>query len=81
VAGGILASETLTVSETSAQSGLTPTNSVIVSIASTEISAVAFDYSSSDPTASATTSAVVLPGERIWIDAIPGNKVAGITAG
>jgi guanyl-specific ribonuclease Sa len=80
VAGGILSNETLAVSSTSAQTSVTPSNAVIVSISSTETSPAAFDYSGSDPTASATTSALVLPGERLWIDAIPGNKIAGIIA-
>lgn len=80
VGGSVVSSETLIVSATSVQSDVTPTDAVTVSIASTETAPAAFDYSGSNPTASATSGAIILPGERLWFEAVPGYKIAGITA-
>jgi len=79
VPGAIISSESIALSGTSAQSGTTPANAVYVSVYGTEYAA--FDYSSSNPTAVAAatgTSGPVGSGERVWLDAVPGYKVAGI---
>jgi hypothetical protein len=78
-------SESLAISGTSAQSGATPANAMFTSIRNTETGDVNFDYSSSNPTANATVastnaSAGIGAGERLWMDAVPGNKIAGITS-
>lgn len=85
IAGAPITSESLAISGTSAQSGATPANAVFVSIRNTETGDVNFDYSGSNPTALATvatsgSSVGIGSGERLWIDAVAGNKVAGITA-
>jgi hypothetical protein len=77
VAGRPISSESLTISGTSAQSGVTPTNAALVSIYATE--AAYFDYGSSNPTASS-ADAYIGANERLWLEAIPGNEIAGITA-
>jgi hypothetical protein len=81
VEGGVISSESLTISGTSAQSGATPNNAVLISIYATE--AACFDYSGSNPTAIAAgtgTSTYIGSGERRYLQAVSGNKVAGITA-
>lgn len=77
VAGKVISSEQRTLSGTSAQSGATPASAVLVSIYSTE--AARFEYSSSNPTASA-SSAYIGANERLWLQAVPGYEIAGITA-
>jgi hypothetical protein len=85
VPGAVIYSESRTVSGTSAQSGVTPDNAVFVSLRNTETGDVNFDYSSANPTALATVSSAGASGgigasERLWLDAVPGNKVAAITS-
>lgn len=77
VAGKVISNEQRTLSGTSAQSGATPDGAVIVSIYATE--AARYEYSSSNPTAAA-GSTYIGAGERLWVDAIPAYKIAGITA-
>ena len=75
--GGIISSETRTTSGTSAQSGVTPAEAVLVSIVCiTAADRIAY---SSNPTASS-SSAYIAVGERLWLTAKPGWKFAGITA-
>lgn len=76
-AGSVISSEQRTLSASSAQSGATPAGAVTVSIYATE--AARFAYNGPSPTASS-SSAYIGAGERIWIDAGVGNKIAGITA-
>lgn len=85
VPGAVIYSESITISGTSAQSGATPANAVFITLRNTETGDVNFDYSGTNPTAvaaasSSNTSAGIASGERLWLDAVPGNKVAGITA-
>lgn len=85
IPGAVIASESITISGTSAQSGVTPDNAVFVTLRNTETGDVNFDYSSSNPTALASVvataaSAGIASGERLWLDAVSGYKVAGITA-
>jgi len=84
VPGAVVSSESRTISGTSAQSGATPPNAVFVSIRNTETGDVNFNYSGSNPTATADVSgagdAGIGTGERLWMDAVPGNKIAGITS-
>lgn len=75
-AGSVISSEQRTVSGTSAQSTATPHPAKTVSIYATE--AARFEYAA-NPTASS-ASAYIGAGERLWIDAGGGNKIAGITA-
>ena len=77
VAGKVISSESRSISGASAQSGATPDNAMLVSIYSTE--AARFEYSSTNPTAAA-TSAYIGANERLWLDAVPTYKIAGITA-
>ena len=77
VPGAVISAESLTISGTSAQSAATPANAVFVSINATE--AARFDYGGTNPTASA-ADAYMASGERLWLDAVALNKVAGITA-
>lgn len=76
VPASAIASETLGVSGTSAQSGATPDAAEFVSIYSDVAGNFAYD---SNPTASATTSHHIGANERIWFAARPGRKIAGIT--
>ena len=76
--GKVLSAESLTISGTSAQSAATPSNADYIKVTATETSC--FEYSSANPTASATTSAYLAAGETIYLDAVSGYKVAGITA-
>jgi hypothetical protein len=81
ITGAVISSESLTVGGTSAQSGLTPDNAVYVTVTATE--AISINYSGANPTAIAGatgTSAYVAAGERLWLDAVPGYKIAGIVA-
>lgn len=81
ITGSVVSSESLAVSATSAQSGVTPDNAVYLTIAATE--AISINYSGANPTAIAGatgTSAYVAAGERLWLDAVPGFKIAGIVA-
>lgn len=85
IPGAVIYSESLAVSGTSAQSGVTPPNAMFVSIRNTETGDANFDYSSSNPTANATVastnaSAGLGTGERLFLDAVSGNKIAGITS-
>lgn len=85
VVGAVISSESLAISGASAQSGATPSNAVFVSLRNTESGDVNFDYSGANPTAVATAdsthaSAGIGIGERLWLDAVPGNKIAGITS-
>ena len=77
VAGKPISNESVTISATSAQSGETPSGAVIVSIYSTEAGRI--EYSSANPTAAA-TSAYIGANERLWLQAVPAYKIAGITA-
>jgi len=78
VPGAVISSEALAISGTSAQSGVTPSNAMFISLRNTETGGVAFKYDSANPTAVATGPGIG-PQERLWLDAVPGNKVAGIT--
>lgn len=85
VPGAVIYSESRSISGTSAQSGVTPDNAVFVSLRNTETGDVNFDYSSSNPTALATVSSAgasagIAANERLWLDAVPGNKIAAITS-
>ena len=85
IPGAVISAESLAVSGTSARSGATPANAVFVSIRNTETGDVNFDYSGTAPTAVATTdsthaSAGIGTGERLFLDAVPGNKIAAITS-
>jgi hypothetical protein len=77
VAGTVISNEQRTLTTSSAQSGATPDGAVIVSIFSTE--AARFEYSGTSPTAAA-TSTYIGANERLWLDAKPTFKIAGITA-
>lgn len=77
VPGAVIgAAETRLLTSTSAQSGATPSNAVFVKINATEPARL--EYSSANPTASA-TSAYIADGEALWFDAVSGYKIAGIT--
>jgi hypothetical protein len=78
IAGAVILSESLTLSGTSAQSAATPTNAMYTSIYATET--CTFDYGGTNPTADTTTDAFLGAGERVWLDAVPAFKVAGIQA-
>lgn len=81
IAGHIISSESLAISATSAQSAATPANADLVCITATEVAA--FDYSGTNPTALAGatgTSSYLAANTERWMDAIPGNKIAGIQA-
>lgn len=83
VPGAAISNESLAISSTTAQSGTTPTNAMFVSIRNTETGDVNFIYNSSNPTALAAggvSHGGIGASERLWIDAVPGNKIAGITA-
>lgn len=77
IPGSIIAAETLAISAVSAQSGLTPANAMFVSVYSDVDGRV--EYSSASPTASA-SSAFLPGGGTMWMDAVPGYEIAGITA-
>jgi hypothetical protein len=75
-----ISTETRSLSGTSAQSGATPSGCAYVSLLATE--ATRFAYGE-NPTATATAGAsghYIASGERIWIEAVAGNKFAGIQA-
>jgi len=81
--GSPISTESITISGTTAQSGVTPPNAVFVSLRNTETGDVTFIYNSANPTALAAGGADhggIGTGERIWLDAKPAFKVAGITA-
>lgn len=78
--GGPIVSETRTASATSAQSAATPANADIIRIASTANNRYAYG---TNPTATATAGAnghYIASGCVIDIVAVPGNKIAVITA-
>lgn len=82
VAGQMISSEpSRTLSGTSAlTSGSTPDNAVWVSAYSTEAARIAYgSIVGASPTASS-SSAYIGAGERLWLTAAAGHKVAGITA-
>lgn len=81
IAKAIISSETIALSSSSAQSGATPANADYVSVTATEVAAI--NYSGTNPTALADasgTSAYMASGERLWLDAVSGFKIAGIQA-
>ena len=83
IPGAAISNESVTISGTSAQSGATPANAVFVSIRSTDSSDINYIYNSANPTALAAGGldhAGIGYGERLWEDAIPNFKIAGITA-
>jgi len=84
VPGAVISSEVRTISGTSAQSGATPPNAVFVSIRNTETGDVNYNYSSATSVATADVSTPgdggIGTGERLWFDAVPSYKVAGITS-
>jgi len=83
VPGAPISSESVTISGTSAQSGATPANAVFISLRNTESGDVNYIYNSTNPTALAAgglAHGAIGTGERLWLDAIPTYKVAGITA-
>jgi len=85
VPGAVIYGESVAISGTHAESGVTPQNAVFASIRNTETGEVSFDYSGAASVANATpgsgnTSASIGAGERLWLDAAPGFKVSGITA-
>lgn len=73
----IISSETRSTSGTSAQSGTTPEDAVLVSVVCVT-AAIRIAYGS-NPTASA-SSAYMSAGERLWLTARPGQKIAAIDA-
>lgn len=75
IAGAVIADESLAIGASSAQSGATPANAVYISLVAGED--MRFLYNSANPTALA-TSTFLAQGERIWLDAVAGYKVAGI---
>lgn len=77
IAGFEISGESLSITGTSARSGATPDNAVLISITATEAARVS--YTSATSTASATTP-YLASGGTIWLDAKPGWKVAGKTA-
>lgn len=78
IAGAVILAEDRSLSASSQQSSATPANAMYVSIYATET--CTFDYSGTNPTADTTTDAFLGAGERVWLDAVPGFKVAGIQA-
>lgn len=78
IAGAEIAgtAESLSITGTSARSGVTPDNAVYILIEPTE--ACRFSYASATSTAAATTP-YRGSGKDIWLDAKPGFKVAGKT--
>ena len=75
VPGAVVSAESRSISGASAQSGATPANAVFVKLNAGEASRFAYD--GSNPTATA-ASAYMGYGEIIWLDAVAGNKIAGI---
>jgi hypothetical protein len=78
IPGGIISSEARSLSGSSAQSGATPPDAVQVSIVATE--KARFGYGSNPSVTDAGTSALIQSGERIWLTAKSGWKIAGIAA-
>jgi len=76
VYGTFIAAESRSLSGTSAQSGTTPDNAGIVRVHATEAARMAY---SADPTAAA-GSLYLGEGGVIEFAAVPGHKIAGITA-
>jgi len=76
VYGTFISAESRTLSGTSAQSGVTPPNAVIVRVEATEAARLLYG---ADPTASA-SSLYLGAGGIIEFAAVPGAKVAGVTA-
>lgn len=76
VPGGVISNESVAIGGSSAQSGATPANAMFVSIrAGGEDSR--FRYDSANPTA-LSTDAGIGDGERLWLDAVPGFKLAAV---
>lgn len=75
IPGAAISDESVAISGASAQSAATPANADYVSLLAGEVTR--FLYNSANPTALA-TSTLINSGERIWLDAKPGYKVAGI---
>jgi hypothetical protein len=73
--GAYVSAESRSLSGTSAQSGATPSGSVIVRVEATEASRIAYG---SNPTAD-TTTPYLGAGQVIEFEAVVGNKVAGKT--
>lgn len=76
--GGMVSSEARSLSGSSAQSGATPAEATLVSIVATE--KARFAYGSNPSVTDAGTSALIQSGERLWLTAKAGWKVAGIQA-
>lgn len=76
---GLVSTESLALSGSSAQSGATPADARIVRIVATETARVKYDL---NPTAAASGTGGVrlVSGEVIELEAIPGGKIAGIQA-
>lgn len=74
IAGAVVSDETLAVSASSAQSAVTPANADYLSITGDDNARFVYGV---DPTA-LVTSTFINAGERLWMDARPGYKVAGI---
>lgn len=72
-------SETRTLSGSSAQSGATPAGAQYVSITATEAARFAYGSNPTATQAAGASGHYLASGERIWLDAIEGNKIAGIT--
>lgn len=77
IAGFEIAGESLSITGTSARSGATPTNAVLIKIEATE--AARISYTSATSTAAATTP-YLGANKEMWLDANAGWKVAGKTA-
>lgn len=75
VYGTFISAESRTLSATSAQSGVTPANAVIVRVEATEAARLLYG---TDPTAAA-SSLYLSSGNGIDFAAVPGAKIAGIT--
>lgn len=78
--GNAISSETLTTSATHAESGATPANAVYVRLRG--LATDRYSYAAA-PVATASAGAqgnYIGSGDVIWLDAISGNKVSGITS-
>lgn len=75
---GLISSEQRSTSGTSAQSAATPGGAAVIRVKC--ITAADYVAYGSSPTASATNGAYLAVGDHIDFEAVPGHKVAGITA-
>lgn len=76
--GRLIASETISISGTSAQSGAVPAGAALARCSATETCRIS--NASASPTASATGGVYLEGGQSIDLDVNPGDRIAGITA-